>query len=72
MAGHESVKMEYFDKKVKVIFHDGDSIIGTLSNWTSALDNEPDGESIDLNDIDTPAIFEIYVEDIKDIVLLEP
>jgi hypothetical protein len=58
-----------YGKKVKVIcFNEADNLIGTLSGWTSELDNEPDGESI-IVDVGI-APYEVYIEDIKAIVVL--
>ncbi|MEA5059371.1 hypothetical protein SDC9_203298 [bioreactor metagenome] len=51
-------------KKVKVYFVDGESMTGTVSYYTSALDNEPDPASITIGHV------ELFEPEIKRIELL--
>ncbi len=39
-------------KRVKVAFLDGETITGTVSYYTSALDNEPDPASITIGNME--------------------
>lgn len=54
------------DKKIKVSCIDGSIVEGVWMDWTSALDNEPDGESITVERPSGTQI-EIFVDEIKDI-----
>ncbi|MGI6498438.1 MAG: hypothetical protein ACOX0U_06405 [Oscillospiraceae bacterium] len=55
-----------YDKIVKVVCVDGQIITGELSGHTSALDNEPNGESITVDTSDG-FIIEIYVDEIASV-----
>ncbi len=55
-----------FDKQVNVICNDGRYIVGEWVDWASALDNEPDPESITIKRTDGAQI-EIFVDEIKEI-----
>jgi hypothetical protein len=59
----------FLDKTVRVICVDGTVTTGKVIDWTSNLDNEPDGESIGLKDGDYHV--EVFVEDIVSIEVLE-
>ena len=50
-------------KTVRVTFRDGDEMTGFVNCYTSALDNEPDPESIMIGNI------ELYAPEIKSIEL---
>lgn len=56
---------KYINEIVKILCNDGDIIVGKLINYTSELDNEPDGESITLNTDD--GLIEIFTEEITSI-----
>ena len=56
---------EYVHKKVEVVFTDGESLSGIVSDYTSALDNEPEPESIGIGNI------EIFGPEIKSIREIE-
>lgn len=56
-------------KRIRVVCEDGSECVGIWCDWTSADDNEPDPESITLDERDWAAMIEIYV---PDIVLIEP
>jgi len=52
-------------KRVKVTFLDGETMTGTVSCYTSALDNEPDPASITIGDV------ELFESEIAKIELME-
>lgn len=56
---------EFLDKKVRIEFVDGGTLEGYVHTHTSALDNEPDPESIMID------CYEIFEEDIKKIEVIE-
>jgi hypothetical protein len=62
---------EFYDalmgKELRIYCTDGSTTIGRWSNWTSGVDNEPDGESIT---VDTPdgGPVEIYIDEIERIM----
>lgn len=53
-------------RKVVVICTDGYEIIGSWIDWTSAVDNEPDPESITVRRADGAPV-EIFVHEIESI-----
>lgn len=55
---------EYSGKKVRITLSDGSVIEGWAYDYTSALDNEPDPESISVNST------ELYAPEIKEIELI--
>ncbi len=52
-------------KKVKITLFDGQKIAGIAYDYTSALDNEPDEESITIDSV------EIFASEIKSIEVME-
>lgn len=56
-----STLRQYLRKKVAIEFTDGEKLLGVVTNHTSALDNEPEPESICIGNI------EILVTEIKSI-----
>jgi len=54
---------------VRVTCTDGEEIEGIIIDWTSAANNEPDGESLTLMTKDCPCL-EVYFEEIEDIKLV--
>lgn len=52
------------DEQIKVTCTDGQVLIGEWIDWTSALDNEPDPESITIAQ-DNGFYTEIFVNEIK-------
>lgn len=56
---------EYSGKNVKITLKDGKVFQGEAYGYTSALDNEPDPESIVVNSI------ELYLPEIESVELLE-
>jgi len=52
------------DQQVEITMKDGKTFKGVLDDWISALDNEPDPESI-LIDTDEHILTELYVKDIR-------
>lgn len=56
---------EYSGKNVKITLKDGKVFQGKAHDYTSALDNEPDPESIAVNNI------ELYLPEIESVELLE-
>lgn len=55
---------ELLHKNVRIEFVDGDVLEGYVHNHTSALDNDPDPESIMID------YYEIFEEDIKEIKVI--
>lgn len=43
---------ESFGKRVRIVFDDGEEMTGFVGGYTSALDNEPDPESITIGGIE--------------------
>lgn len=62
---------EYVDKKVKVTFIDGQVIKGNVEFYTSALDNEPEPESITLRNNSTNFLTELFRTEIAKIEVIE-
>ena len=60
------ISSELYDKKITVICVDGQRISGILDGWTSAADNEPDGESITLL-VENESPTEIMIDEIAEI-----
>ena len=56
---------EAHGKKVRVTMNDGEVFEGLAYDYTSALDNDPDPESITINNI------ELYAPEIKSIELID-
>ena len=56
---------EYSGKKVRITMDDGQVFEGIAYDYTSALDNEPDPESISIG------VFELYSPEIKKIELID-
>lgn len=56
---------KYEGEIVKVTFVDGDTMLGKVAYYTSALDNEPDPESI------TIGSYELFAPDIAKIEILQ-
>ena len=52
-----------FDAVIRVTLKDGRSFVGDYTNWTSELDNDPDGESIGVNVEDVG--YEIFLDEIE-------
>jgi hypothetical protein len=52
-----------FDTVIKVTLKNGKVFTGDYDNWTSALDNEPDGESIGLMIDDVG--YELFLDEIE-------
>ena len=52
------------DKQVEITMKDGKIFTGVLDDWISALDNEPDPESIFIN-TDEHILTELLVKDIR-------
>lgn len=50
MRTSEFIEMieDLFGKELLITFTDGQKVSGTLFNYVSALDNEPEGEAIDI------------------------
>jgi len=44
------IKEEMVRKKVRVTCTDGDVLVGKMTDWTTELDNDPEPESITLDD----------------------
>lgn len=44
------IKDEMCGKRVRVTCVDGDILVGRLTEWTTELDNDPEPESITLDD----------------------
>ena len=42
------INADCINKEVKIVCTDGEIIFGRIFNYVSALDNEPDGEAIDI------------------------
>jgi len=61
------IKKDYFHKTINIICKDGQRLTGTLDNWTSKYDNEPDGESI-MIETARGDLIEIYTDEIESIV----
>lgn len=40
--------INYINQEVKIVCTDGEVIFGRIINYVSALDNEPDGEAVDI------------------------
>ena len=51
---------------IRVNLKDGKAFVGDFTNWTSALDNEPDGESIGVR-VDGVE-YEIFLDEIESVV----
>jgi len=60
----------YWSESVSVLCKNGQIINGTFVDWTSALDNAPDPESITIESKEEPLIgfVEIFLHDIEDII----
>lgn len=56
---------EYSGKNVRITPDDGQAFEGIAYDYTSALDNEPDTESISIS------VFELYAPEIKKIELVD-
>ena len=52
-------------KKVRVTCTDGDVIVGKMTDWTSAYDNDPKPESINLDNY-----LEIYIDEIEKVEII--
>ena len=65
---HFNIK-KFMNKIVNIKCNDGEKLIGKLINYTSALDNEPDGESITIKDGNS--YIEIFTEEIEKIELTD-
>ena len=50
-----------FDAVIRVTLKNGKTFVGDYTDWTSALDNEPDGESIGVK-VDGVA-YEIFLDE---------
>lgn len=59
---------EYVGKRIKVIFIDGQIMEGKCTDFTQALDNEPEIDSIGVN-VDGIS-YELYENEIKSIEVL--
>lgn len=57
--------LKHGGERVRVLTLEDEVFIGFLEDYTSAVDNEPDPESITVGDV------EIYTSDIKKIELLQ-
>jgi len=60
---------EYVDKKVKVTLLEGDIIIGKCIDYTKAIDNDPEVDSIDLKI--KKDIYELYENEIESIEIID-
>ncbi len=54
-----------FGKEITIICTDNQTLTGILTGYTSELDNEPDGESIIIDD--GPIPYEIFIDEIKSV-----
>lgn len=59
---------DYCGKKVKIVLKDGEIFKGKCIEFTKAIDNDPEIDSIDLQ-VDKK-IYEIYENEIKDIEII--
>lgn len=59
---------DYCGKKVKIVLKDGETFQGKCIEFTKAIDNDPEVDSIDLQ-VDKK-IYEIYENEIKDIEII--
>ena len=58
------IKEEMVRKKVRVTCTDGEVFVGKMTDWTTALDNEPEPESITLDgwlEISLPEIEKVEI-----------
>lgn len=60
---------EYVDKKIKVTLVEGDIIIGKCIDYTKAVNNDPEIDSIDLKI--KKDIYELYENEIESIEIVE-
>ena len=61
-------KKNYYGENINLIYHDGSSYIGVYHSYTTAVDNDPDGESITLLMPDGGQT-EYFTDEIKEILL---
>lgn len=54
---------EHFGKKIKIICMDGQIVVGILMDYTSALDNEPDPESVTVDE-ESGFMTEVYLHEV--------
>ena len=54
-----------FDAVVRVALKNGKTFVGDYEDWTSALDNEPDGESIGVK-VDGVG-YELFLDEIESV-----
>lgn len=59
---------DYVDKKIKITLTDDQILIGQCIEFTNAIENDPEIDSIDLKV--KKDIYEIYVNEIKEIEIL--
>lgn len=62
---------EFSGKRIRVTFDDGQELVGVACDYTSALDNEPDPESISIDTGVPGMLTEIYACEIKSIEVLK-
>jgi small nuclear ribonucleoprotein (snRNP)-like protein len=59
---------EYIDKKIKITLNDGQILIGDCIEYTNAIENDPEVDSIDVKI--KKDIYEIYIDEIKEIEII--
>ncbi len=59
---------EYIDKKIKITLNDGQILVGDCIEYTNAIENDPEVDSIDIKI--KKDIYEIYVDEIKEIEII--
>lgn len=59
---------EYVDKMIKVTLLEGDTLTGKCMDYTKAIENDPEIDSIDLKV--KKEIYEIYENEIKSIEII--
>lgn len=57
---------ELLDEQVEVLCTNGTTVKGEWIDWTSAVDNEPDSESITILQ-DDDFLIELFIHEIKEI-----
>lgn len=59
---------EYVDKKIKITLNDEQILIGECIEFTNAIENDPEVDSIDVKI--KKDIYEIYIDEIKEIEII--